>query len=210
MPRVSKKIGVPLEDDEAIVFADWLVQKGVRGKDWRVAKIGASGYLINEFGDMVTTKMSHKPFHLMKRQKYKSGYEYYSLAVGHNKSYKIKVHRAVALTFLPNQNKLPMVNHKNGVKNDNRVTNLEWVTASENMLHAYRELGLKSKGGEAKKKVLCVETGVIFPSVREAARPVGPGTSNTSISGAAKGKIKNCKGSTYKMTTCGGYHWRFV
>lgn len=56
----------------------------------------------------------------------------------------------------------------------------------------------------------CVETGVIYSSVRAAARAVGAGISNTSISGAAEGRAKNCKGHTYKMTTCGGFHWRFI
>ncbi|QVV97246.1 hypothetical protein 1992IndM4_0370 [Vibrio phage ICP1] len=54
------------------------------------------------------------------------------------------VHRVVALTFIPNPNNLPQVNHIDGDKTNNHYTNLEWTTSSGNQLHAY-DIGLKMK-----------------------------------------------------------------
>jgi hypothetical protein len=54
---------------------------------------------------------------------------------------RISIHRLVAKTFIGNPQEKKAVNHKNGIKTDNRVENLEWVTHSENEIHSYRVLG---------------------------------------------------------------------
>ena len=104
------------------------------------------------------------------------------------------VHRMVAETWIPNPNHYRDVNHINGDKDDNRVENLEWVTHSENLRHAFRT-GLKKVEGTP---VRIVETDEVFESVSECARRIGCDHST----------ISNCLAG--RQSTCRGYHFEYV
>lgn len=121
-----------------------------------------------------------------------NGYFYVSLCrQGKRKS--IAVHRLVAIAFIPNFQGKREVNHINGDKSDNSVENLEWTTSSENKIHAASVLG-KYKA----KKVLCVESGIVFGSVREAANFIQKSYCH----------LNDCLRGRYP--TCAGLHWKYV
>lgn len=86
-----------------------------------------------------------------------------------------KIHRLVATTFIPNSENKRTVNHINGCKTDNYVSNLEWNTDSENVKHAF-QTGLNfhsDKSGNLKQKVRCIETGQVFESQLSASEYFG-------------------------------------
>lgn len=81
----------------------------------------------------------HYPERLMK-QKLDHGYPMVRLTKNHIPKHK-KVHRLIAEVFIPNPENKPCINHIDGVRNNNQLSNLEWCTYSENNLHAYRVNG---------------------------------------------------------------------
>lgn len=89
-----------------------------------------------------------------------------------SKGYKVAagigVHRFVAITFLPNPDNLPVVNHIDGNKSNNNVDNLEWMSHTDNIRHSAFYLH-----DDLLKKVRRVEDGEVFLSVGEAARVMG-------------------------------------
>lgn len=62
------------------------------------------------------------------------------------------VHRLVAKAFLPNPNNLPEVNHKNYIRSDNRLANLEWMSKVQNMRHGllHRKTAIGERASHAK------------------------------------------------------------
>ena len=117
-------------------------------------------------------------------------------------SFSKGVHRLMMESICPVDNMAQLtVNHKNHIKDDNRIENLEWMSNSDNVKEAYAA-GLhdgKHAGGNNKKAVRCVETGVEYPSAAEAAR-----LHNISSRGKIGAACRNPK------KTCAGFHWEFV
>lgn len=99
---------------------------------------------------------------VMKNQKGTNGYFIVGISkkgVTHSKT----VHRLIARAFIPNPKKRPEVNHKDGNKKNNVVSNLEWATVSENRFHAFRT-GLQKApySMRGKKDGLCCHSIPVF------------------------------------------------
>ena len=102
-------------------------------EQWK--KIDEQGiYMVSSYG-RVKRCYKHKLDKLIKQNTVYYGYQQVNLSF-YGKRTSCLVHRLVAEAFIPNPKKLSYVNHKNKKTNDNRVENLEWVTASENNKHA--------------------------------------------------------------------------
>ena len=170
-------------------------------------------YQINQFGEIRTLKDSPKlkKYDVLKPQISKRNGYVYQMLYKNGKEKLLRVHRLVAMAFLPNPNNLPQVNHKDGNKQNNSVDNLEWCEQSDNMKHAYKNgLQIPSENqrraiintNKLKQKKVCqIKDGEVintFSGISEASR-------QTKISISC---ILRCCNLKRKSTN--GYEWRFL
>lgn len=130
-------------------------------------RIDKDGNIFNRHGKSISVHLSN------------SGYKYVCLKIT-GKSVGRFIHRALAIAFIPNPEGKEFVNHKDGNKLNNKLSNLEWCTRSENVQHAYntglkkyKPLHNKGKFGfehNRSKSVVCENDGNIFGSMSEAER----------------------------------------
>ena len=104
---------------------------------WKVID-GYPDYRISNMGRIKSFKRNKEKD--LKVQINKNGYSH--IILSNNGLKKIwRIHRLVSTNFNPTEDKTLQVNHINGIKHDNRLCNLEWVTMSENMKHSFDVLG---------------------------------------------------------------------
>lgn len=115
--------------------------------------------------------------------------------------FKWLVHRLMMVAFMPNPEKKKEVNHINGIRNDNRLENLEWVTSSENKIHRRDVLNhpLGYHHNRKRKTITARKEGVVleFLGVRETARSLG--IPYQAVQNLLKGKGKTYKGWKFEL-----------
>lgn len=147
-------------------------------------------YYVSNFG-----RICNQKGYIMKQSLDKYGYSRIMLGDKNGKRKFVSVHRLVAKAFIPNDEKYDCINHKNENKNDNRVENLEWCDRRYNNSYGTR---IKRASNSCKKKVQCIETGIIYSSAKDVETDLC--INHSHISDCCKGKRKKT----------GGYSWRYV
>lgn len=154
-------------------------------------------YQISNYGQ-VKRKDSN---YILKNQRKPNGYLYVSLYANKISSKKY-IHRLVAEAFLSNDLKLAQVNHIDGNKKNNIVTNLEWCTQQENLLHAKNNNLINPTIENLKhdsKPVLRIEDYKIYKNVKAAALDM-----KVTDSAIRKAILKGPQ-----ATSC-GFHWKYL
>ena len=129
---------------------------------------------------------------ILRPQITQNGYYQVSLKI-HGKVQRFKIHRLVAMAFIPNPRNLPQINHRNEIKTDNRVENLEWCTPQYNVCYG---TGLERRAKKRGKRVECVETGIVYYSCGNAAQMMNLDFSH--ISKCCRGLLPQHKGFHFK------------
>lgn len=171
---------------------------------WRDIKDYEGLYQVSNWGRVKSLgngNSKNSKVRILKTSKNKCGYLYVVLCKdGKVKTYK--VHRLVAEAFIPNPLNLPQVNHKSENKQDNRVENLEWISASGNTNYGTRNRRVSEKmtNGKLSKEVLQYSLDGTFikefPSTREIERQLN--FDNGFISKNCLGKCKSAYGFIWK------------
>ncbi len=113
----------------------------IEGEQWKAIPGYEGRYSVSNLGRV----MSHlacrgTTSRIMTPNPYRKGYLQVTL-MRDGRQRPGKVHRLVLMAFVGVDPSRPLVNHKNGIVTDNALSNLEWCTHSENLLHAFRVLG---------------------------------------------------------------------
>lgn len=150
------------------------------------------GYTITDDGKVISYKFKEPK--IMKTWLQKSGYENIKLCK-ENTTYHFLIHRLVAEAFIPNPDNLPEVNHKNKIRNDNRIENLEWCSRKDNLYDSYSTMN--QIRNFKKCSLIEIKTGKIindFSSVAAATR-----YANEIFACSESGMIRNHKSKGYEI-----------
>ena len=159
-------------------------------EEWRKIQGFEDAYMISNLGRVKSLQRTRKskngsicpvPERILSQNTDKDGYKSVALSKNH-KLYYFRVHRLVAVAFIPNPNNFTLINHKDENPANNIVSNLEWCNQSYNTSYSNYKIS---------KRVLC--NGVVYPSIRALARELK----------------SDCKGIRYRLEKGGLFKGKY-
>lgn len=161
-------------------------------EDWIVIKDYKGHYQISSFGRVKSLSRKGYDGRNLKERILKpilNSEGYLSVNLYKNNTKKtFRIHRLVAKAFILNLNNKLEVNHKDGVKVNCSIDNLEWATPKENTRHAYK-IGLRNNRGENHPKVILIKLDIYF--IRDSNTPQKELAKMFKVSASHISRIKN-------------------
>lgn len=157
---------------------------------WKDVQGFEGAYMVSNLGRVKSLRRTRKtkggglcdvPERILAQNTDKDGYKEVALSKNH-KLYYFRVHRLVAIAFIPNPNNFPLINHKDENPANNYVGNLEWCTYSYNTSYSNYKIS---------HRVIC--NGVIYPSIRALSRALNV----------------DCKGIRYRLEVGGLFKGKY-
>lgn len=179
------------------------------GEIWRNVNGFENKYYVSNFGRVISNVGNTKFLNPIKNS---NGYFMFRLSKDNLNVKNIPLHRLIAEAFIPNPENKPTINHRNGIKIDNSLDNIEWATYLENNQHAI-DTGLRKptfnnygrKGKYHPKSVAVIQFTMDYKFVKHW----------DCIADAAKSlrinhsHISSCASHKYGRKSSGGYRWEF-
>jgi hypothetical protein len=166
---------------------------------WKDVPDFVDKYQVSNLGRIRSKRTAKSNFKIMVPVNMKGYSRIKLLKSGISKS--VLLHRLILISFNGEDENKRFVNHKNGIRNDNRLENLEWVTPSENVKHGFDVLG-RTMTFIKPISQLSIDGKILkeWSSIMDASKSLG--ISHSSIS-------QCCNGSGVRKT-CGGFKWKFI
>lgn len=174
-------------------------------EEWKAVE-GTKGMIEVSSDGRVRSLLRGTPY-ILKTQKDSKGYHRLRVTIEREKK-SFKLHRMVAQAFVPNPEGLPQVNHIDGNKSNNNVSNLEWISNTDNAHHAIANglwesvyAGAMAENERRKKAIIAKkgEETIAFSSISDAERYFG----SRHITDVLKGKRQRVKGWTFSYVERG-------
>lgn len=196
---------------------DFIQKVSLVGEEWKEIKGYEGRYLISSLGRVAALYMEiithprdlrqviHREPHLLKPTQFRKTKYYYIMFRKEGKRFKYLVHRLVALAFIDNPDNLPQVDHIDGDRLNNKVSNLRWCNARGNMANSITqervEEGRKNVNFPYRIRIAQIKDNDIICLYNSIYETKKNGFNPASVNKCVNGKFRTYKGFTWVKIT---------